>query len=137
MHPDTQQVEMSRTRLWSARVMCSLAVLFLLFDSTLHLAKPPPVVEAFAKLGYPLSASVGIGLAELLCLAAYVIPQTAVLGGVLLTGLLGGAIATQVRAGNPAFEAYVFPTLLGVLLWGGVWLRDRRLRALFPVRSRD
>jgi hypothetical protein len=137
MHPDTQQVEMSRTRLWSARVMCSLAVLFLLFDSTLHLAKPPPVVEAFAKLGYPLSASVGIGLAELLCLAAYIIPQTAVLGGVLLTGLLGGAIATQVRAGNPAFEAYVFPTLLGVLLWGGVWLRDRRLRALFPVRSRD
>ena len=137
MHPETQQVEMSRTRLWSARVMCSLAVLFLLFDSTLHLAKPPPVVEAFAKLGYPLSASVGIGLAELLCLAAYVIPQTAVLGGVLLTGLLGGAIATQVRAGNPAFEAYVFPTLLGVLLWGGVWLRDRRLRALFPVRSRD
>ena len=117
--------------------MCSLVVLFLLFDSTLHLIKPPPVVEAFAKLGYPLSASVGIGLAELLCLAAYVIPQTAVLGGVLLTGLLGGAIATQVRAGNPAFEAYVFPTLLGVLLWGGVWLRDRRLRALFPVRSRD
>jgi len=137
MHPDTEQVEMSRTRLWSARVMCSLVVLFLLFDSTLHLIKPPPVVEAFAKLGYPLSASVGIGLAELLCLAAYVIPQTAVLGGVLLTGLLGGAIATQVRAGNPAFEAYVFPTLLGVLLWGGVWLRDRRLRALFPVRSRD
>ena len=128
---------MSRTQLWSARVMCALVVLFLLFDSALHLTKPPPVAEAFAKLGYPLSASVGIGLAELLCLAAYVIPQTAVLGGVLLTGLLGGAIATQVRAGNPAFEAYVFPTLLGVLLWGGVWLRDRRLRALFPVRSRD
>ena len=128
---------MSRTQLWSARVMSALVVLFLLFDSALHLAKPPPVAEAFAKLGYPLSASVGIGLAELLCLAAYVIPQTAVLGGVLLTGLLGGAIATQVRAGNPAFEAYVFPTLLGVLLWGGVWLRDRRLRALFPVRSRD
>jgi hypothetical protein len=137
MHPETQQVEMSRTQLWSARVMSALVVLFLLFDSALHLAKPPPVAEAFAKLGYPLSASVGIGLAELLCLAAYVIPQTAVLGGVLLTGLLGGAIATQVRAGNPAFEAYVFPTLLGVLLWGGVWLRDRRLRALFPVRSRD
>ena len=137
MHPDTHQVEMSKTQLWSARVMSALVVSFLLFDSALHLAKPPPVAEAFAELGYPLSASVSIGITELLCLAAYVIPQTAVLGGVLLTGLLGGAIATQVRAGNPAFEAYVFPTLLGVLLWGGVWLRDRRLRALFPVRSRD
>ena len=137
MHPDTHQIEMSRIPVCTARGMSALVVLFLLFDSILHLTTPAPVVDAFTKLGYPLSASVGIGLAELLSLAAYVIPQTAVLGAILLTGVLGGAIATHVRAGSPVFEAYIFPTLLGVLLWGAIWLQDRHLRALFPFRSRD
>ena len=82
-------------------------------------------------------ASVGIGVVELLCLAAYAIPRTAALGAVLLTGLLGGAIATHVRAGSPAFEAYIFPILFGLLLWGGIWLRDDRLRTLLPLRSAD
>src|SRR5262245_8557387 len=137
MHPDTQQIETSKTPVWTARGMSALVVLFLLFDSILHLTTPAPVVDAFRKLGYPLSASVGIGLAELLSLAAYVIPQTAVLGAILLTGVLGGAIATHVRVGSPVFEAYIFPTLLGVLLWGAIWLQDRHLRALVPFRSRD
>jgi hypothetical protein len=114
--------------------MSALVVVFLLFDTIIHLTKPAPVVDAFARLGYPLSASVGIGIVEFLCLVVYAIPRTAALGAILLMGLLGGAIATHVRAGSPAFEAYVFPILLGLLIWGGVWLRDERLRALVPLR---
>jgi len=125
----------SRGTLWTARTLYALVILFMLFDSTAHLLKPAPVVEAFNRLGYPLSASVGIGVVELLCLIAYAVPRTALLGAVLLTGVLGGAIATHVRAGSPVFEAYIFPAILGLVIWGGIWLRDARLRAMFPVRS--
>jgi len=137
MHSGTAPAPVSKGKLWTARLMSAVVVLFLVFDSTIHLTKPTPVVDAFAKLGFPLDASVGIGVVELLCLAAYVIPRTAALGAVLLTGLLGGAIATHVRAGSPAFEAYIFPILFGLLLWGGIWLRDARLRTLLPLRSAD
>jgi hypothetical protein len=116
--------------------MSAIVVLFLLFDTAIHVAKPVPVVEAFARLGYPISAAVGIGIAELICVVLYVIPRTAALGAVLLTGLLGGAIATHVRAGSTAFETYIFPMLMGLLIWGGLWLRDERLRELLPLRSR-
>ena len=135
MNSVTNLAPASTGKLWTARVMSTLAILFLLFDATIHLVKPAPVVDAFARLGYPLSASLGIGIVEFLCLLAYVIPRTAALGAVLLTGLLGGAISTHVRAGSPPFEAYIFPAILALLLWGGVWLRDARLRAMFPVRS--
>lgn len=127
----------STPQLWTARTLSTLVVLFMLFDSTIHLMKPAPVVDAFNRLGYPLSASVGIGILELLCLLAYAIPRTALLGAVLLTGVLGGAISTQVRAGSPAFEAYIFPTILGLMIWGGIWLRDSCLRAIFPIRTGD
>jgi len=137
MHSGTALAPVSKGKLWTARVMSALVVLFLVFDATIHLTKPTPVVDAFAKLGFPLGASVGIGVVELLCLAAYAIPRTAALGAVLLTGLLGGAIATHVRAGSPAFEAYIFPILFGLLLWAGIWLRDARLRTLLPLRSAD
>jgi hypothetical protein len=137
MHSGTAPAPVSKGKLWTARLMSALVVLFLIFDTTIHLTKPTPVVDAFAKLGFPLDASVGIGVVELLCLAAYVIPRTAALGAVLLTGLLGGAIATHVRAGSPAFEAYIFPILFGLLLWGGIWLRDARLRTQLPLRSAD
>lgn len=135
MNSVTNLAPASTGKLWTARVMSTLAVLFLLFDATIHLVKPAPVVDAFARLGYPLSASLGIGIVEFLCLLAYVIPRTTALGAVLLTGLLGGAISTHVRAGSPPFEAYIFPAILALLIWGGVWLRDARLRAMFPVRS--
>ena len=125
----------STPQLWTARTLSTLVVLFMLFDSIIHLMKPAPVVDAFNRLGYPLSASVGIGILELLCLLAYAIPRTALLGAVLLTGLLGGAISTHVRAGSPVFEAYIFPAILALMIWGGVWLRDSRLRAIFPVRT--
>ena len=131
---DTQSAAVSRSALWSARVLSALVALFLLFDAVGHMAKPAPVVDAFVRLGYPLSASLEIGIIELLCLVAYVIPRTEVLGAVLLTGVLGGAIATHLRVGSPLFEAYIFPVLVGLLVWGAIWLRDVRLQALFPLR---
>ena len=137
MNSVAEIVPVSKGRIWTARSISALVILFLLFDALIHLAKPAPVVDAFARLGYPLSASVGIGIVELLCLLAYVIPQTSVFGAVLVTGLLGGAIATHVRAGSPAFEEYIFPLLLGLFLWGGIWLRDERLRAILPLRKGD
>ena len=125
----------STPQVWAARTLSTLVVLFMLFDSIIHLLKPAPVVDAFTRLGYPLSASVGIGIVELLCLIAYAIPRTAPLGAVLLTGVVGGAIATHIRAGSPPFEAYIFPAILGLMIWGGVWLRDPGLRAIFPLRA--
>jgi hypothetical protein len=127
----------STSLLWTARVLSSLVILFMLFDATLHILKPAPVVDAFARLGYPLSASVGIGILELLCVVAYAIPRTGPLGAVLLTAVLGGAVSTHVRAGSPAFEAYIFPAILGAMIWGGIWLRDSRVRAILPIRTGD
>jgi hypothetical protein len=91
--------------------------------------KPAPVVEAFAQLGYPLGVAVGLGILELACTALYVIPRTAVLGAVLLTAYLGGAVSTQLRAGAGWFPT-IFPVLVGAILWAGLALRDARVRAL-------
>jgi DoxX-like family len=137
MHSDKDPALFSRSQLWAARIISALVVLFLLFDATIHLTKPAPVVDAFARLGYPLKASIGIGIVEVVCLVAYIVPRTAPLGAILLTGLLGGAIATHVRAGSPIFETYLFPILFGLLMWGGIWLRDDRLRKLVPLRIAD
>jgi hypothetical protein len=134
MNLDRQAGAVSRSALWSARILSALVTLFLLFDAVAHIAKPAPVADAFARLGYPLSASLGIGILELFCVVVYVIPRTEILGAVLLTGVLGGAIATHLRAGSPPFEAYIFPFVVGVFVWGGIWLRDVRLRALYPLR---
>jgi DoxX-like family len=92
------------------------------------------VAEAFARLGFPLSLSVELGIIELVCVALYVIPRTSILGAILLTGYLGGAIATHLRVGDPLFDT-IFPILIGALVWGGPFLLDRRLRALIPVRT--
>jgi hypothetical protein len=115
------------------RIISGLLALLFVLDGVGHLMKPAPVVEAFARLGYPLSASVGIGLLALICTALYVTPRTSVLGAVLLTGYLGGAVSTHVRAGSPLFET-VFPVILGALVWAGVLVRDAQLRRLIPVR---
>ncbi|HLW48682.1 MAG TPA: DoxX family protein [bacterium] len=113
----------------------ALAVLFLLFDGVLHLMRPAPVAVSFAQLGYPLDLAVGIGILELACVAIYVIPGTAPFGAILLTGYLGGAVASQLRVGHSLFET-IFPVIIGVLVWGGLFLGDRRLRAAF-LRRRD
>ena len=122
-----------RTISWTGRSLSTLVILFMVFDGVIHVVKPAPVVEAFAQLGYPLSAAVGLGIVELACVVLYAVPRTAVLGAVLLTAYLGGAVATQLRIGAGAFPV-VFPVIVGVLLWSGLALRDARVRALISSR---
>ena len=124
----------SRGSLWTGRVLSGLAVLFLLFDASLKLLKLPVAIDATVQLGYPASAVLVIGLLELICTLLYVIPSTSVLGAVLLTGYLGGAVATHLRHSDPLFSHVLFPTYVGVLLWVGLLLREQRLRDLFPIR---
>jgi hypothetical protein len=130
----TQTVPAVKTTIWAGRIISTFAVLFLIFDSVIKVLNLAPAVEATTQLGYPASLVIGIGVLELACLAVYVIPRTAVLGAILLTGYLGGAIATQVRADSSLFSV-VFPVIIGALIWGGLFLREERLRALIPLRS--
>ena len=126
-----QAAPVSKGKLWTGRIISTLVVLFLLFDAVIKLMKIAPVVKAFAELGYPASLPVPIGILLLVCTLIYVIPRTSVLGAILLTGYLGGATATHVRAGQP----FYFPILFGVLVWGGLYLRESRLHALIPLQS--
>jgi hypothetical protein len=119
--------------LWAGRVISAIPVLFLLFDGGAKLVKPAPVVEATVRLGYPESVITGLGILLLVCTLVYMVPRTSILGAVLLTGYLGGATATHVRVGGPLF-AILFPSILGALIWGGLLLRDERLRSLMPFR---
>ena len=131
---NAQFTPVSRGRLWTGRIMSALPALFLFADGVGKLVKPAPVVEGTVQLGYPESVLVGLGIVLLACTVLYVIPRTAVFGAILLTGYLGGAIATHVRVGSPLFSHILFPVYLAVLLWGGLYLRDERLRALIPLR---
>jgi hypothetical protein len=121
-------------RLWVGRIISAVPVLFLTLDAVIKLMKVPAVVEAFGRLGVPLSLAPGIGILALICTAVYVVPRTTVLGAVLLTGYLGGAVATQVRAQSGVFEV-IFPIIIAALVWGGLFLRDDRLRAFLPLRG--
>jgi hypothetical protein len=123
----------SKGALWSGRVLSGLVALFLLFDGTMKLAKPEFVVEANTRLGYSESVIVPLGIVLLACAILYAIPQSAVLGAILLTGYLGGAVASHLRHEDSLFEI-LFPVIFGVLLWGGLYLRDSQLRALVPLR---
>ena len=122
----------AKTISWPGRVLSTIVVLFMIFDGVIHVWKPAPVVEAFAQLGYPIRVAVGLGILELACTALYAIPRTAVLGAVLLTAYLGGAVATQVRAEAGWFPT-IFPVIVGALLWVGLALRDARVRALISA----
>ncbi|MBI5757610.1 MAG: DoxX family protein [Planctomycetales bacterium] len=117
--------------LWIGRILSTLPVLMLLMSGVMKLVKPTEVVEGFAKLGWPDSLALGLGIVELVCTVLYVIPRTSVLGAILLTGYLGGATATHVRIGDP----FIAPIILGVVIWLGLFLRDARLRVLIPLRS--
>ena len=131
MQSVTQIHPVSKKTLWASYIMSALPLLLLLMSAVMKLIKPPPVVEGFAHLGFPESLALGLGLLELACAVVYVIPQTSVLGAILLTGYLGGATVTHLRVGEPFF----MPVLLGMLVWGGLYLRDPRLRALIPLRA--
>jgi hypothetical protein len=136
MQAAMQASPVSKGRLWTGRIISALVVLFLLFDGITKLMKVKPVLDASAQLGYPVGTIVGIGITLLVCTAFYVIPQTAVLGAILLTAYLGGAVASQVRIGNPIFDT-LFPIIFGALAWTGLLLREDRLRALIPLRSQQ
>lgn len=125
----------SRKALWAGRVMSGFVALFLLFDASLKVLGLRPAAEATAQLGYPADILFSIGVIQIICLIAYLIPRTSVLGAILWTGYLGGAIATHVRVESPLFSHTLFPIYIAVLLWGGLWLRDTRLRALIPWRA--
>jgi hypothetical protein len=114
--------------------MTGLAVLFLLFDSLGKLVLVPQVVEGSVQLGYPESTVRVIGIILLICVIAYAVPQTSVLGAILLTGYLGGAVATHLRVGSPLLTHTLFPIYVGALIWGGLLLREDRVRALIPFR---
>jgi DoxX-like protein len=133
MQSDPQTVPVSKKRLWAGRITSALPALFLLFDGVGKLVKPAPVVEATVRLGYPESVILGLGVVLIACTVVYLIPRTSILGAILLTGYLGGAVATHVRVDTDLFPV-VFPIILGVLVWGGLFLRDDRLRALLPLR---
>jgi hypothetical protein len=124
----------STKRLWTGRVLSALAAIFLLFDGIIHILKITPVVEAFAQLGYPVGTSRALGVIEIICVILYLIPRTSVLGAILLTGYLGGAIATQVRVGAPLFSTTLFPIYVALFVWGGLYLRDEAVSALIPLR---
>ena len=123
----------SKGSLWAGRIISGVVVLFMIFDGVGKVIKLPPVIVATVRLGFPESTIVGMGAALLTSTALYVIPPTSVLGAILLTGYLGGAVATHVRAGHGLFEI-LFPVVFGALLWGGLVLRDARLRALLPLQ---
>ncbi|MEQ1840672.1 MAG: DoxX family protein [Verrucomicrobiales bacterium] len=122
----------SKVVLWISYIMSAIPVLMLFMSAGMKISKVPMVTEGFAKMGFPAGAIMPIGIVELLCTVLYIIPQTAVLGAILLTGYLGGAIVTHVRAE----EAFLGPLVFGVLVWGGLFLRDVRIRTLIPLRKK-
>ena len=127
----------SKLALWAGRACSVLVVAFLIFDSVGKLLEVQPVIDGTKQLGYPPDIVFSLGVTLLSCVVAYLIPRTSVLGAVLLTGYLGGAVATHVRVGNPLFTHVLFPTYVAALLWGGLMLRDARLRAFLPWRHRS
>ena len=128
------QTSVSKSTIWIGRIVSGLPALFLLVDGAMKLVKPAVVVEATTKLGYSESLIIPIGIVLIICTILYLIPTTSVLGAILLTGYLGGAVATHVRVNEGIFPI-VFPIVFGALLWLGLYLNDTRLRALIPLRS--
>jgi hypothetical protein len=121
----------SPAALWTGRVLSALPALLLTFSAVMKLSHPPSLDEGFNHLGWPVTTALWLGLVELLCVVLYLLPRTAVLGAILATGYLGGAMAAHARIGEP----FIMPLLFGVLAWGGLWLRDPRLRALLPLKG--
>jgi hypothetical protein len=128
MDSNTPPAPASKKMLWTGRILSALPALMFLASAATKLLQPKGIPEAFEKLGWPMSTVFGLGILQIVCVAIYLTPRTAILGAILLTGYMGGAIAVCVRVG----ESYIMQFLLGVMLWGGLYLRDARLRALIP-----
>jgi len=126
-----------RGQLWAGRILSGLVILFMIFDGGIKLVPIGAVTQAMTELGYPASEAFarGLGILLLLCTLLYAMPRTSVLGAILLTGYLGGAVATHLRVGNPLFSHLLFGLYLGLMAWGGLYLRDDRLRRFIPLRS--
>ena len=135
MQAASQTAPVSMGRIRAGVLVSALPVLFLVFDSVIKLMKIDPVVQSFGQLGYPVELARGIGAIELICVLVYAIPRSSVFGAVLLTGYLGGAIATHVRVDSPLFTHVLFPVYVAAMIWGGLLLRDERLRAYLPLSS--
>lgn len=122
-------------RPWAGIVISAIPTLFLLMDAAGKFFKPEPVVTGTLDLGYQESVIIPLGIVLLICTILYAVPKTSIIGAILLTGYLGGAVATHVRISNPLFTHTLFPVYLGIMIWLGLYLRDIRLRSLVPLRS--
>ena len=131
MSSEPQTAPTSKKMVYAGYVVSALPALMLIFSGVMKLVKPEGMAEAFTKLGWPDRLALPLGILELTCVVIYLIPRTAVLGAILSTGYLGGAIATHVRIGEP----FIGPAVFGILIWLGLYLRDARLRALIPLRQ--
>lgn len=125
----------AKKRSTAGYVLTGLVAAFLTFDTVMKLLQLAPAVQGTTELGYPAGTVVVIGAIELVCLVLYLIPRTSVLGALVLTGYLGGAIATHLRVGSPLPTHTLFPIYVALLVWGGLYLRESRLRALLPFRT--
>lgn len=129
--PSSAAAAVSKKMLWAGRILTGLPALMLLFSGIMKLLKPSAVLTEFGRLGYAESAVIGIGILELACTLLYLFPRTSILGAVVLTGYLGGAVATHVRIGDP----FIPPLVTGILVWAGLYLRDEKIRKLIPLRK--
>ena len=129
--------ETSKTMRWAGTALSGLVIAFLLMDAAMKLLRLPIVAKSGLELGWPAETALPLGIVLLACTLLYAWPRTALLGAILLTGYLGGAVATHVRIGSPWFSHILFGVYLGLFIWGGLWLRNARLRALFPIAMRD
>ena len=126
----------SKPALWLGRVLSGLVILFLLFDGAIKLVPWPVVTETMDRIGYGSSETLArsLGIITIVCTVLYAVPPTSILGAILLTGYLGGAMASHLRIGSPLFSHILFGFYLGLMVWGGLWLRDKSLRASIPFR---
>jgi hypothetical protein len=137
MQAVSELTRVSKARLWTGGILSVIVALFLLFDGIMKVMLVPVVVEGSKKAGYPVGSMVGIGWVLIACTLVYLFPRTSILGAILLTGYLGGAVATHVRIGDPLFSHVLFPVYFGVVIWGGLVLRDGKLLAYIPVRKKS
>ena len=136
MSTPSETAPVSKAARWTGRVLSGLVIVFLLLDGAIKLVPWPVVTDTMDKMGYGSSETLArsLGLITIICTVLYSIPPTSVLGAILLTGYLGGAMASHLRIGSPLFTHTLFGLYLGLMVWGGLWLRDRRLRTLVPFR---